>query len=297
MARDAPASLLQRSTPSPPPHPEGERRAAPSPGQFDELVREVVGIAQTIGGYLKRREVKFLALLGACPTAAGDILEIGTFKGKSTVVLAKAALAAGGGRVVAVDPFVLAGAGGPAAALADLRDTLQLHGVADHVEFHQTYAATLARNWNRPIRLLWIDGNHTYAAAKSDFDLFLPFLADGAIVALHDVLNVAEGPLRVFMEDVLLSRHFGVAGLCGSIGWAQYCSEVQAALPCRTDKTALYRRLSRLVPYVAFDQKVRGFRKQGYKFQRWRVPHAEVDPSRWLALVRRGDVPFCSPQR
>src|SRR2546429_8130962 len=82
--------------------------------------------------------------------------------------------------------------------------------------------AHLARDWRRPIRLLWIDGDHQYEAVKRDLALFRPYLAPGAIVAMHDVLGTWPGPLRAFVEDVLGSDDFGPAGCFKSIGWAQY---------------------------------------------------------------------------
>lgn len=254
------------------------------PPQLERLAGELVATARTVGGHLTAREVKFLALLAACPTADGEILEIGTFKGKSTIVLARAARLTGTAKVVAVDPFVL-GSDAPDAALAHLRGNLQKHGVAEHVEFHQDHAAGLAHGWNRRIRLLWIDGDHTYEGAKSDFALFSPFLPDGGILAMHDVLNVMEGPIRVFMEQVLLSQHFGPVGLCGSIGWAQFCADETLARRYRDHKMGLHQRLGRLLPYVAFGRKAKG-QKRRYKLQRWRVPHGEVDPAQWLQGVR-----------
>ncbi len=256
------------------------------PAELDRLSEELVATARTLGGYLADREVRFLALLGACPTADGDILEIGTFQGKSTVVLSKAAALAGGARVVAVDPFVQWRSDGPSTSRADLQANLDRCGVATSVEFHQTYAAELAKTWNRRLRLLWIDGDHSYAGAKSDLTLFTPFLADGAIVAMHDVLTRTDGPLRVFLEDVLLSEHFGACGLCGSIAWAQFCAGREAALAHRGRKLDLYRRLSRLVPHVAFGaKKMTRLGKLRYKLLRWRVPHADVDPARWSCAV------------
>ncbi|MFA5904127.1 MAG: hypothetical protein WC836_09325 [Desulfobacula sp.] len=51
-------------------------------------------LSESLSGHLRKREVQFLATL---PFLAieGDILEIGSFKGKSTIILAKAAKAAG----------------------------------------------------------------------------------------------------------------------------------------------------------------------------------------------------------
>src|ERR1043165_9444701 len=76
------------------------------PADFTEFRAAVIRAAETVEGYLSQREMEFLALLGAVPTAEGEVLEIGSFKGKSTVILAKAAqLAAPGSIVNAVDPM------------------------------------------------------------------------------------------------------------------------------------------------------------------------------------------------
>src|SRR2546422_9236256 len=54
---------------------------------------------------LHQREARFLALVAAAAPARGAILEIGSFKGKSTVGLASIAARYSLGRVIAVDPF------------------------------------------------------------------------------------------------------------------------------------------------------------------------------------------------
>jgi len=75
------------------------------PENFHRTLTEVLEIIKKVDGHLARRECKFLFLLGACPTAPGAVLEIGSFKGKSTIVLAKAVQLAGDAKVVAVDPL------------------------------------------------------------------------------------------------------------------------------------------------------------------------------------------------
>ncbi len=262
----------------------------PLPDNFNTFVDNLLRESEKVEGHLSPREMRFLALLAACPTAKGEILEIGSFKGKSTVILARAASLAGNARVVAVDPLTSPSVTDPdlrgeESCLKEFQSNLQRARVSDAVEFHQTFSFELAKEWNRPIRLLWIDGDHTYAGTKIDFDLFSPFLSAGAIVAVHDVLHEYEGSLRVFMEDILLSPRFGAVGLCGSIGWSQFVSDPALSEVHRRRKIRLYKRLSPLVPYVVFGRKLSPWEKKTYKFHRWRVPHGEVDPAAWIKEV------------
>ena len=47
----------------------------------------------------------------------------------------------------------------------------------DNVDVRRAYSGAVALDWQRAIRFLWIDGDHTYEGAKADIDLFKPFLA------------------------------------------------------------------------------------------------------------------------
>ena len=39
----------------------------------------------------------------------------------------------------------------------------------------------------KPIDLLFIDGDHTYAGVKQDFELYTPLVAESGLIALHDI--------------------------------------------------------------------------------------------------------------
>jgi predicted O-methyltransferase YrrM len=252
--------------------------------EFDNFVRETLAEAGRAEGYLSPREMRFLCLLGAMPTAAGEVLEIGSFKGRSTVILARAARLAGDERISAVDPMTAPSATDPdlrgdESSLADFDANLSRAGVREFVNFHQRFSHELAPEWTRPLRLLWIDGDHTYEGTKADLDGFKPHLADGAIVAIHDVLHEFEGGSRVFLEDVLESDDFGACGFCGSIGWARYRP---GGGEFANRKHALAKKLRRLLPFVTGERHVKGFSKLRYKAWRALIPHGEVDPARWL---------------
>jgi hypothetical protein len=69
---------------------------------------------------------------------------------------------------------------------------------------------------------LWSDGDPSYPSAKADFHGFFPHLATNGVIALHDSLSNFEGPIRVFVEEMLQSGKFGPAGFVHSIAWSQY---------------------------------------------------------------------------
>jgi len=131
--------------------------------------------------------------------------------------------------------------------------------------------------------LLWIDGDHSYRGAKEDFDLFAAHLVPGGVVALHDTLNAFEGPIRVFVEEILRSDRFGPAGVVQSTAWAQFRPEDGA--DSREQRRELERRARRLVPFVKNGQRVQGLRKMAYKLARSRIPRAPISAVDWIALV------------
>ena len=203
--------------------------------------------------------------------------------------LASVAMRYGLDRVVTVDPHSAPSVtdpdlGGQPSSWDDFQASLRGAGVESGVEAHRAYSRDLARGWNRPIRVLWIDGDHTYRGAKEDIDLFRPHLTPGAIVALHDVLHSFEGPVRVFAEELLASDLFGPAGVCGSIGWAQY--RPRDGANWRGARHALARRVARLLPFVRDGGRgPTGFAKLRYKLWRGLVPHAAPDAAAWVRAV------------
>ena len=229
----------------------------------------------------------------ALAPAKGRNLEIGSFKGRSTVGIAYVTLHLGLGHVVAVDPHT-----SPASTDPDLRGkttsyddfvaNLRAAGVFERVEIRRAYSYDLAREWNEPIRFLWIDGDHTYEGAKADLEMFKPFLVDGAIVAMHDVLGTFEGALRVFVEEILDRDEFGPAGFSGSIGWAQYRPRDGRRFRWRRRLLAIPGR--KLIPVARrADRGLHGWNKFLYKFWRPLAPHGDVTVSRLERLLRTAD--------
>jgi len=153
--------------------------------------------ALTIEGMISDAEAAALMeLAGAVPPGA-CIVEVGSYRGRSTAALA---LGAGGAPVYAVEPHeafegVLGGKFGPADRRAFFENLLYA-GVVEKVRLVNLSSEVVCGGWTRPIGLLWIDGDHTAEGVRRDFEAWEPFLQPGGVVAFHDALDPEGGPAR-----------------------------------------------------------------------------------------------------
>ena len=254
------------------------------------MLDEAWEAARGVPGFLMEHEARLLGTIAACTPAPGAIVEIGSFKGKSTVMLGKVAAHYGLGPVVAIDPHNFNSSelqelrtDPVSSSFAEFLKNIETAGVAAQIEAHRAYSRDVAQTWNRPIRLLWIDGDHSYTGAKADFDGFIPFVSPLGVVALHDSLHVFSGPIRVFVEEMLRSDRFGAAGFVHSIAWSQFRPEdgSRFALP----RARLERVAAPLIPLVEDDRELRGLQKIRYKLLRARVPRRPLSPDGWTELL------------
>jgi predicted O-methyltransferase YrrM len=86
-------------------------------------------------------------------------------------------------------PRKLIGVDLPKAAFSSGRE-LDTHGaemVYGDSHADDTYVALVEALDDDPVDFLFIDGDHTYAGIKQDYETYVPLLADDGIVMLHDV--------------------------------------------------------------------------------------------------------------
>ena len=163
---------------------------------------------QKLPGMLSNTEVECLFHLGQFNDCQGVIVEIGSWKGKSTVALALGAAKVCDEKIYAIDPhLVMPEEGYHTDTKAEFLANLQTAGVADRVVPMIMTSEAAAQGWQKPVRLLWIDGDHRYASANLDFLLWEPHLAEGGILAMHDTIR-KPGPKRVLWEHVFRSNRF-----------------------------------------------------------------------------------------
>ncbi|MBW4579354.1 MAG: class I SAM-dependent methyltransferase [Tildeniella nuda ZEHNDER 1965/U140] len=129
------------------------------------------------------------------------IVEVGSFVGKSAVLLAGARKLQGSGQVHCIDPFDASGDefSVPFYMRVAKRRKVPLDqwfsenmaraGLTAWVKAHKATGQEMGRNWSTPIDLLYLDGDQSPAGARETYELFAPHLKPGGTIVLH---NTAE---------------------------------------------------------------------------------------------------------
>jgi MMP 1-O-methyltransferase len=123
----------------------------------------------------------------------GAIVEIGSAWGKSTILLASGSKHARREKVYAIDPhtgdpwYLRNENPGQFSSLAEFQRNLDRFGVIDWVKPVVATSVEAADALDTgPIRLLFIDGLHTYEGVKSDIERWTPRVIDGGIIVFDD---------------------------------------------------------------------------------------------------------------
>lgn len=159
-----------------------------------------------LGESIMDKDVKFLSSL-AKEANHGAIVEIGSFKGKSTAYLASGCKNSGKGlKVYAIDPHILG-------TEQLFKENINKLGFSDIVIPLVMMSEEAAKQWNQSISLLFIDGDHDNEAVTKDFLLWEPWLVEGGVIAFHDKFVAGSayhgGPAKVIRDYILKSNRFG----------------------------------------------------------------------------------------
>jgi MMP 1-O-methyltransferase len=164
--------------------------------------RQLFALADQVSGFMPADEGHALYEAAARYLDHGVGVEIGTYCGKSTVLLGAAA--EGCDSVLFTidhhhgseehqpgwdyhDTSLVDATSGRFDTLPALRRTLDEAGLVEHVVAVVGKSATVARGWRTPLQLLFIDGGHSEAAAQQDFDGWAKWVAPGGALIIHDV--------------------------------------------------------------------------------------------------------------
>lgn len=201
----------------------------------DAQTARLFDLAEQVTGFLPDDEGRALFDAATQFLRGGVAVEIGTYCGKSTVLLAAAAARAGSVLYTVdhhhgseehqpgwefhddslVDPD-----SGRFDTLPRFRRTMDAIGLDDTLVAVVGRSAVVARGWGTPLELLFIDGGHSQAAADADFDGWAPWVAVGGALLIHDVFpdprDGGRPPYHIYCRAIE-SGEFVEAGATGSL--------------------------------------------------------------------------------
>jgi predicted O-methyltransferase YrrM len=177
----------------------------------------------TIEGWLSRDQGARLYVAAHRVPAGGSIVEIGSFRGRSAVVLASAA--PDGVEIVAIDPHA-GGDRGPGeirpqaergeADNQAFHANLRRAGVEDRVRLVRKLSGEALADVAGEIDLLYIDGAHRYSPASDDIDRWGARVRPGGSLLIHDAFN-AIGVTAALLHHVVFGSNWLYLGRTGSL--------------------------------------------------------------------------------
>lgn len=183
-----------------------------------------------VSGYLHVEEGCALLALAAGGSGDGEVVEIGSYHGRSTCFLALGLKLRGCGLVHAVDHFQ----GSPehqegeacedahlradGSTLPVFRENLGRNQLLAHVNPIIAASGRAAAEWDGAlIRLLFIDGDHSYDGTKADFEAWKQFVTPGGFICFHDVGPTWPGVTRFFEETTVPGTGWSLKLAIGSL--------------------------------------------------------------------------------
>ena len=192
-------------------------------------------LAEQVVGFMPADEGRALYDAAMRYLDGGVVVEIGTYCGKSTVMLGAAAAATGSvlytvdhhhgseehqagwefHDTTMVDPV-----SGRFDTLPTFRRTLDAAGLDDTIVAVVGKSPVVARGWQTPLQLLFIDGGHSETAAQQDLEGWARWVAAGGALVIHDVFpdpkDGGRPPYNIYCRAVD-SGHFTEVAAMGSL--------------------------------------------------------------------------------
>lgn len=157
---------------------------------ISEKFREVWPTIRVIDGWLPKSDSAclFSAVLSV-ENIEGVLVEIGSFKGRSAACMALASKS----DIYCIDPFIdctLKDGSVVELNVDYLLTNIHKLGVEARVNPLICTSERARPRWDleikKPIKLLFIDGNHDYEFVKQDHELWSPLVVPGGVVLFHD---------------------------------------------------------------------------------------------------------------
>ncbi len=148
------------------------------------------------------------------------IVEIGSYRGRSTAALAFGSFDGNRIPIFAVDPHenftgILGGKFSGQDRGIFFQNMLNT-SCFEIVRLVNLSSEIITPGWQQKVSLLWIDGDHSYAGVKRDFTCWQPFLTEESIIAFDDSINPSIGPIKL-IHELVEEKDFKIVSQVGKI--------------------------------------------------------------------------------
>lgn len=190
---------------------------------MSETIELAVSAARQIDGWMSRDHLAWLAESAA---RHQSIIEVGSWKGRSTKALAMATL----GKVYAVDGWIGATRKTRELIAAEGRDNIEAEfrrnlapeisaGKVVVIPAESADAAFALAHDRVTADMVFIDAAHSYDAVKRDIALWRPFLVPGGLLCGHDYVSSWEGVIAA-VDELVPNRRLQGNVSDGAIWWS-----------------------------------------------------------------------------
>jgi hypothetical protein len=196
-----------------------------------------------VDGWLTADQAAMLADAAVRCPPGGTIVEIGSFRGLSTIVLAEHAPE--GATVVAIDPHAGNDRGpqelrGYADAAAQDRAAfgrnLARAGVTDRVRHVAAFSSDAHGVVDGTVDVLYVDGAHRYGPARDDLRDWGRRVADRGELLVHDAFS-SVGVTLAILRTLVVGGRFRYVGRSRSL--ARYCADLDGSATARLHNAAV----------------------------------------------------------
>ena len=184
---------------------------------------EALSVVRDVDGWMSPDQAERLYSAAAATHAGEQIVEIGSFRGRSTIVLASAAPA--DVSVVAIDPHAGNDRGpneidGFAEAAATDHEVftanLAAAGVAHRVRHVRAFSDVAHADVDGDVAVLYVDGAHRFAPARADIRDWGARVSPGGTMLIHDSFS-SVGVTLAIARELVWSRRWRYVGRSRSL--------------------------------------------------------------------------------
>ena len=184
---------------------------------------EAFDAAKDVDGWMSPDQAKRLYDAAAATRPGDVIVEIGSFRGRSTIVMASAA--PDGVPVVAIDPHAgndrgpqeLEGFAAEAATDHDIFNAnLAVAGVSGRVRHVRKFSDAAHGEVQGSVAVLYIDGAHRFDPARNDIHVWGRRVTPGGTMLIHDSFS-SVGVTLAILRELLVGSRFRYVGRARSL--------------------------------------------------------------------------------